>query len=154
MSLRDIVKDKDPILRTKCRRVEVFDARLHKIIDDMKETLFHARGAGLAAPQIGIARRIALIHADGVYLEFVNPVIVSSSGSQIGQEACLSVDNRSCIVERPNKVTVDYYDRNGNACTYEAIGFVARACCHEIDHLDGILFYDKEYTNVYRRVIR
>ena len=129
MSLRDIVKDKDPILRTKCRRVEVFDARLHKIIDDMKETLFHAcAGQDFAAPQIGIARRIALIHADGVYLEFVNPVIVSSSGSQIGQEACLSVDNRSCIVERPNKVMSIITTGMAMLVLTMLWGFVARAC--------------------------
>ncbi|MDE5618195.1 MAG: peptide deformylase [Clostridia bacterium] len=154
MSLRDIVKDKNPILRTKCRKVEIFDAKLEKILDDMRDTLFRAEGAGLAAPQIGLAKRIAIVNADGVYLELVNPVITEYSGSQIGQEACLSVDGKSCIVERPNRVVVEYFNRHGKACSYEAKGFVARACCHEIDHLDGILFYDKEYRNVYRRADR
>lgn len=151
MALRDIVKDGSTILRKKCREVESFDDKLGKLLDDMHETMKHADGVGLAGPQVGIARRIAVVEVGETYLEMVNPVIVAASGSQIGQEACLSVPGKSCMVERPMNVTVAYLDRCGEKREGSYTGFTARACCHEIDHLDGVLFYDKEYRGGYRR---
>ncbi len=101
-----------------------------------------ADGVGLAGPQVGILRRLAVVEVEDFYIELINPVIVKKSGSQDGPEGCLSVPNRQENVVRPYKVTVDYQDRHGNPMTATAEGFVARAFCHEIDHLDGILYYD------------
>lgn len=145
MALRDIVLDSDPQLRKKSRPVEVFDAKLGKLLDDMRQTMHANDGCGLAAPQVGILRRLAVVEVDDEYLELVNPIIEKQSGEQIGPEACLSVKNRSCNVNRPYRITVAYLDRNGKPHRKSFEGFIARACCHEIDHLDGILFYDKEY---------
>lgn len=142
MALRDIVKDPNPTLRKKCRPVDVFDEKLGKLLDDMRETMIHADGVGLAAPQIGILRRIAVVQVDDFYIEFVNPEIVKTSGKQVGPEACLSVPGKSCDVKRPYKVTVEYQDRHGKYMSVTAEEFIARAFCHEIDHLDGVLYYD------------
>ena len=142
MALRDIVKDPNPTLRKVCRPVENFDDKLGRLLDDMKETMIKADGVGLAGPQVGILRRIAVVKVDDFYIEFVNPVIVKTSGSQVGPEACLSVPNKSCNVKRPMRVTVDYQDRYGKEMSVTAEGFIARAFCHEIDHLDGKLYYD------------
>ena len=151
MSLRDIVKDGDPILRRISRKVDRFDDKLGKLLDDMRETMKHAEGVGLAGPQVGIARRLAVVEVGETYIELVNPVIVERSGSQVGQEACLSVPNKACMVERPMNIVVQYSDRFGKQHTGEYSGFIARACCHEIDHLDGHLFYDFEYKGGYRQ---
>ena len=145
MALRDIVKDGQPSLRKKSREVTVFDAKLGKLLDDMRQTMLAADGVGLAGPQVGINRRLAVVEVDDFYVELVNPVIVATEGEQIGPEGCLSVPGRSCNVARPYKVTVEYQDRYGNHMSLQAEELIARACCHEIDHLDGILFYDKEY---------
>ncbi len=145
MAIRDIVKDGAPILRKKCREVDVFDAKLAKLLDDMKDTLDKADGVGLAAPQVGILKRVVIVEFEDFFLEMVNPVIIEKSGSQIGQEACLSVPNRSCDVERPNRLVVNYQTRKGNKKQIVVEDFIARIFCHEIDHLDGILYYDKEY---------
>ena len=145
MALRDIVKDGQPSLRKKSREVTVFDAKLGKLLDDMRQTMLAADGVGLAGPQVGINRRLAVVEVDDFYVELVNPVIVATEGVQVGPEGCLSVPNRNCNVARPYKVTVEYQDRYGNHMSLQAEEFIARACCHEIDHLDGILFYDKEY---------
>lgn len=142
MALRDIVKDPNPTLRKVCRPVENFDEKLGRLLDDMKETMIKADGVGLAGPQVGILRRVAVVKVDDFYIEFVNPVIVKTSGAQVGPEACLSVPNRSGNVKRPMRVTVDYQDRNGKEMSVTAEGFIARAFCHEIDHLDGKLYYD------------
>lgn len=142
MALRDIVTDPNPTLRKKCRPVEVFDDKLGKLLDDMRETMNRADGVGLAGPQVGILRRLAVVEVEDFYIELINPVIVSKSGSQDGPEGCLSVPGRQENVTRPYKVTVDYQDRHGKEMTVTAEGFVARAFCHEIDHLDGILYYD------------
>lgn len=152
MAIRDIVKDGEPILRKICRRVENFDDKLGRLLDDMHETMRYADGVGLAAPQVGISRRAAVVEVGDVYIEMVNPEIIATSGVQVGQEACLSVPNRSCMVERPIHVTVKYYDRHGKEHKGEYSGLVARACCHEIDHLDGHLFYDYEYKHGYHKV--
>ncbi len=143
MALRDIVKDGNPVLRKKSRAVEVFDEKLGKLLDDMHETMIAADGCGLAAPQVGLLKRVAVVEVDGDYFEFVNPVIISQSGSQQGPEGCLSVPGRSEEVIRPYKITVIFQDRNGNKLKGTFEDFLARACCHEFDHLDGILYYDK-----------
>ena len=142
MALRDIVKDPNPTLRKICRPVEIFDDKLGRLLDDMKETMIKADGVGLAGPQVGILRRVAVVMVDDFYIEFVNPVNVKTKGSQIGPEACLSVPNKSGNVKRPFRVTVDYQDRHGKEMSVTAEGFIARAFCHEIDHLDGKLYYD------------
>ena len=142
MALRDIVKDPNPTLRKICRPVEIFDDKLGRLLDDMKETMIKADGVGLAGPLVGIFRRVAVVMVDDFYIEFVNPVIVKTKGSQIGPEACLSVPNKSGNVKRPFRVTVDYQDRYGKEMSVTAEGFIARAFCHEIDHLDGKLYYD------------
>lgn len=144
MALRDIVLDSDPMLRFKSRPVEKFDQKLSKLLDDMYQTMVHNNGCGLAAPQVGILRRIAVVEADNVFIEMINPKIIRSEGEQIGQEACLSVKDKSCFVNRPYVIEIEYFDRLGKKQTKKVEGFAARACCHEIDHLDGILFYDKE----------
>ncbi|MCX4362987.1 MAG: peptide deformylase [Clostridia bacterium] len=145
MALRDIVTDPSETLRKKCRPVEIFDEKLGKLLDDMRETMIHADGVGLAAPQVGILRRIAVVQVDDFYIELINPVIVKTKGSQIGPEACLSVPGKNCNVKRPYKVTVDYQDRRGKEMSVTAEDFIARAFCHEIDHLDGVLYYDKAF---------
>lgn len=151
MALRNIVLDTDPQLRKKSREVVEFDAKLGKLLDDMRETMIKADGCGLAAPQIGILRRICVVETGDFFLEMINPKIIKASGSQISAEGCLSVKNRSCLVERPKCITVDYYDRHGKHHVKEVENFPAKACCHEIDHLDGILFYDKEYIDDNKR---
>lgn len=143
MALRDIVKDGNPVLRKKSREVTVFDDKLGKLLDDMHETMVAADGCGLAAPQVGLLKRVAVVEVDDEYFEFVNPVIVAKSGSQVGPEGCLSVPGRSEEVERPENITVEFQDRKGNYFKGRFEGFIARACCHEFDHLDGILYYDK-----------
>lgn len=145
MARRDIVIDGDPILRKKCRAVEVFDEKLARLLDDMKQTLHIADGVGLAAPQVGILKRVCIVEYEDFFMELVNPVIVKQSGSQIGVEGCLSVPGKSCDVNRPNALTCEYQDRFGNKHTIKVKDFIARIFCHEIDHLDGILYYDKEY---------
>ncbi len=146
MALRDIVVDGNAVLRKRCREVEVFDDKLAKLLDDMKDTLKKADGVGLAAPQVGILKRVVIVWFEDFYLEMVNPVIVSSSGEQIGPEGCLSVPGKSCDVLRPDKVTCKYQTRKGTKKEITVEHFIARIFCHEIDHLDGILYYDKEYS--------
>ncbi len=145
MAIRDIVKDGEPILRKRCREVEVFDEKLCKLLDDMKDTLDKADGVGLAAPQVGILKRVVIVEFEDFFLEMVNPVITKQSGEQIGQEACLSVPGKSCDVKRPNRLTCVYQTRTGKKKEITVEDFIARIFCHEIDHLDGILYYDKEY---------
>lgn len=145
MALRNIIQVGDPTLRKKSFEVTVFDQKLSQLLDDMKETLIKADGAGLAAPQIGVLRRVFIVSAEEKYYECINPVIVSKSGSQIGAEGCLSVAGKQGTVERPMKVTVKAFDRYGKPFTVKAQGFLARAFCHEYDHLDGILYIDKAF---------
>lgn len=144
MALRDIVIDPNPTLRKKCREVTVFDEKLGKLLDDMRQTMNHADGVGLAGPQVGILRRLAVVEVEDFYIELINPVIVKKSGEQDGPEGCLSVPHKQANIKRPYKVTVDYQDRNGKEMTVTAEGYIARAFCHEIDHLDGILYYDHQ----------
>ena len=144
MAIRNIVQEGDPILAKKCRHVTEFNERLHLLLDDMHDTLKKADGAGLAAPQVGMLKALALVMVDdGSYLEIINPEIIEASGSQEGVEGCLSVPGKWGIVERPDHVKVRAQDRNGNVFEVEADGFTARAFCHEIDHLSGHLFVEK-----------
>lgn len=142
MAIREIVKIGDEVLRKKAREVTRFDARLHTLLDDMKETLVEADGAGLAAPQVGVLRRAVVVLVDGEWVELVNPAVIKTSGKQEGLEGCLSVPGRWGIVRRPMQVSVRAQDRNGNWFEKTGDGLMARAFCHEIDHLDGTLFVD------------
>ena len=143
MAKRKIVKVGDPVLRQKCRPVEKFDARLHALIDDMIDTMHDADGVGLAAPQVGILRRVVVIECvEGEILELVNPRIVAFAGTQEAQEGCLSIPGVSGITRRPMTVTVRYQDRTGEWYELEGDDLLARAICHETDHLDGKLFTD------------
>ena len=141
MALRTILTDDDPVLHKACRPVTQFDGRLHDLLDDLKETLAEANGAGLAAPQVGILRRaVIVVDADDQMLELVNPEIIAMEGEQEGFEGCLSVPGRWGVVKRPMKAKVRAQDRNGNFFEVEGEEIVARCFCHEIDHLDGHLF--------------
>ena len=150
MALRTILTDEDPALHKICRPVTQFDKRLHDLLDDLKETLAHANGAGLAAPQVGILRRVVVVvDANDQMLELVNPEIISQEGEQEGFEGCLSVPGRWGMVKRPMKVRVRAQDRDGNFFEAEGEEIVARCFCHETEHLDGHLFTehaDKLYT--------
>ena len=140
MAIRKIVIEGDELLTKKCRPVEKFDARLHELLDDMRETMVDADGCGLAAPQIGIIRRVAVIDVGEGVIELVNPEIIERSGEQNLQEGCLSCPNQFGFTKRPAKIKVRAQDRNGEFFEYEAEELLAVASCHEIDHLDGILF--------------
>lgn len=141
--IREVIKNGDEVLRKKCHRVEKFDAKLHSLLDDMYETMQDKDGVGLAAPQVGILRRVVVIDVGEGKIELVNPEIVKSSGEQEGQEGCLSCPGVWGDVVRPMKVTVKAQDRYGKEFKIKGQELLARAFCHEIDHLDGILFLDK-----------
>ena len=143
MAIRNVVQVGDEVLRQKCLPVEVFDEKLHELLDDMRDTVTKEDGAGLAAPQIGVLRRIAVVVVEEGYFELINPVIVSQKGEQTGWEGCLSVRGKQGVVSRPMKVKIIYYDRNGEKQSLQAKGFFAKAICHELDHLDGVLYIDK-----------
>ena len=141
MALRTILTDNDPALHKVCRPVTRFDGRLHDLIDDLKETLTQANGAGLAAPQVGILRRVVIVVDDQEnMLELVNPELIAQEGEQEGFEGCLSVPGRWGIVKRPQKAKVRAQDRNGNFFEVEGEDIVARCFCHELEHLDGHLY--------------
>ena len=144
MAVRNIVKEGNPILREKCREVTEFNDRLWMLLDDMKETMLKADGVGLAAPQVGILKRVCVISRDGEHFyELVNPVITKRSGNQKNIEGCLSVPGKHGYVERPMNITVEAFDRFGVKQTYDLNGFISVIFCHEIDHLDGTLYVDK-----------
>lgn len=144
MALRNIVTQGEDCLTKVCRPVASFDSRLHTLLDDMAETLEDANGAGLAAPQVGVLRRICLVLDEDTeeYIELINPEIIAMSGEQTGLEGCLSVPGKWGIVTRPNYVRVRAQDRDGNWFETEGEGLTARAFCHEIEHLDGHLFVE------------
>jgi len=150
MALREILTQGDPVLGKVCRPVEKFDIKLHNLIDDMRETLAESNGVGLAAPQIGILRRVVvLLDAEENVIELVNPVIIHTEGEQTGLEGCLSVPGKYGVVTRPFKATVRAQDRNGEFFEVSGEEIVARCFCHELDHLDGHLFVehtDRLYT--------
>ena len=143
MAKRLIVQVPDPILAKKCREVDKFDERLWTLLDDMKDTLFDANGAGLTAPQVAVLKRVALVDTEDGFYELINPVIKSMKGEQTGLEGCLSVKGKYGTVTRANDVTVIAQDRYGKKHTYKVSGFTARAFQHEIDHLDGIVYTSK-----------
>lgn len=143
MAVRNIRKDNDEILRKISRKVENIDDRILLLLDDMKDTMYKAEGVGLAAPQIGVLRRVVVIDVGEGLIELINPVIVYESGEQIKEEGCLSVPGIRGEVKRPEKVIVRAMNRKGETFELTAKDLLAVACCHEIDHLNGILFIDK-----------
>ena len=145
MGTRKIVKIGDETLRKVCRKQEKFDLRLAVLLKDMADTMYKAEGVGLAAPQVGILRRVVVVDVTEDHsglTELVNPEIVESIGSQTGREGCLSVPERQGVVTRPQKIKVRFQDRAGQYREKEAEGFEARAICHEVDHLNGVLYVD------------
>ncbi len=149
MATRRIVEIGDEKLRKHCKPVEKFDLRLRILLKDMADTMYKADGVGLAAPQVGILRRAVVVDiGEGLY-EMVNPEIIASEGEQTGPEACLSVPGRSGVVTRPNKVTVRAQNNRGETYEVTAEGFLARAFCHELDHLDGTLYVDKMEREIF-----
>ena len=142
MALRNIIKEGNEILRKVSKPVKSFDEDLWDLLDDMKETLAKSTGVGLACPQVGVLKRAFVISLNGAYFEVINPKIVKMEGRQCGQEGCLSVPNRFEEVTRPKKVTIEFVDRYNNPMTLTAVDFMARAFCHENDHLNGVLFVD------------
>ena len=148
MGLRRILTDKEPALHKTCKPVVNFDGRLHKLLDDMRETLLDSGGVGLAAPQIGILRRVVLVDNGEEILELVNPTKLETDGEQVGAEGCLSVPGKYGLVKRPYYAKVRAQDRNGNWYEAEGEELTARCFCHELDHLDGII-----YTEVMERYL-
>ena len=145
MGIRKIVKLGDDTLRKTCKPQEKFDRRLSVLLKDMADTMYKAEGVGLAAPQVGILRRICVIDVTPDHsglIEMINPEIISREGSQTGREGCLSLPDRQGVVTRPMKVSVRFQDRNGAVMRLDTEGFEARAVCHELDHLDGKLYID------------
>lgn len=145
MGTRKIVTIGDDTLRKTCRKQEKFDIRLAILLKDMADTMYKAEGVGLAAPQVGILRRVAVVDVSEDHeglLELINPVIVETEGTQTGREGCLSVPGRQGVVTRPMKVKVQFQNRKGEWMELETEGFEARAICHEVDHLDGRLYVD------------
>ncbi len=147
MALRQIRVDGDDILRKKCKEVKEMNERTETLIDDMLETMYDAGGVGLAAPQVGVLKRIVVIDVDyenpydNPYV-MINPVILESDGEQCGDEGCLSIPGKVAAVTRPNRVVVKFLDRDMKEVTLEATELFARAVCHELDHLDGVLYKD------------
>ena len=148
MGLRKILTDKDPALHKVCKPVTSFDAKLHKLLDDMGETMRGANGVGLAAPQVGILRRVVTVDLGDEILELVNPSLVETDGEQVGAEGCLSVPGKYGLVKRPYYAKVKAQDRFGDWFEVEGEELIGRCFCHELDHLDGIV-----YTEVMERFL-
>ena len=146
MAFREVVQEGNIVLRLKADKVFEFNKELHDLLDDMYETMLEKEGVGLAAPQVGISKRVIIVKTsdEDELIELINPEIVKFSGMQLGMEGCLSVDpSKNAEVKRPMKIVIKGYDRDGNKIIVRAKEFTARALCHEMDHLDGILFIDK-----------
>lgn len=155
MAIRNIRVDDDPILRKKSREVTEFNDRLFDLLDDMKETMYHSGGVGLAGPQVGVLKRVVVMDVSedrNEYIELINPEITYEEGAQTGNEGCLSLPGLFGVVTRPNIVKVKAQNRDGKWCLYKGEELKARCFCHEIDHLDGILYKDKldEGEQLYR----
>ena len=151
MGLRKILTDKEPALHKVCKPVTSFDSKLNKLLDDMTETLIDSGGVGLAAPQVGILRRVVLVDVgmeENEIVEFINPELIETSGEQYGPEGCLSVPGKYGLVKRPMIAKVRAQDRNGDWFEAEGEELIARCFCHELDHLDGIV-----YTQVMERFL-
>ena len=143
MGLRKILTDKEPALHKVCKSVTDFDSKLHKLLDDMADTLVESGGVGLAAPQVGILRRVVLVDVgeeEPEILELINPVMVETDGEQVGPEGCLSVPGKYGLVKRPSYAKVRAQDRDGEWFEAEGEELIARCFCHELDHLDGIVY--------------
>ena len=140
MGLRKILTDAEPALHKVCKPVVAFDAKLHKLLDDMRDTLIDSQGVGLAAPQVGILRRVVLVDTGEEILELVNPTLLETDGEQVGPEGCLSVPGKYGLVKRPNYAKVRAQDRYGDWYEAEGEELIARCFCHELDHLDGIIY--------------
>ncbi len=146
MAIRNIRVDDDPILRKKSRVVTEFNDRLFELLDDMKETMYHSGGVGLAGPQVGVLKRVVVMDVSeerNEYIELINPEITFEDGVQTSTEGCLSLPGLYGVVSRPNVVKVKAQNRDGKWCLYKGEELKARCFCHEIDHLDGILYKDK-----------
>ena len=143
MGLRKILTDAEPALHKVCKPVEKFDWRLHKLLKDMRDTLIDSNGVGLAAPQVGILRRVVLVDTGEEILELVNPTILETDGEQTGAEGCLSVPGKYGLVTRPYYAKVKAQDRYGDWYEVEGEELIARCFCHELDHLDGIIYTEK-----------
>ena len=155
MAIRNIRVDDDPILRKKSRPVTEFNDRLFELLDDMKDTLYKSGGVGLAAPQVGVLRRVVVMDVSedrSDYIELINPEIYEEDGSQTGNEGCLSLPGLCGVVTRPMVVKVKAQNRDGKWCLYKSEGLKARCFCHEIDHLEGVLYKDRldEGESLYR----
>ena len=155
MAIRNIRVDDDPILRKKSREVTEFNDRLFELLDDMKETMYHSGGVGLAGPQVGVLKRVVVMDVSedrNEFIELINPEITYEEGEQTGNEGCLSLPGLYGVVTRPNIVKVKAQNRDGKWCLYKGEQLKARCFCHEIDHLDGILYKDKldEGETLYR----
>ena len=148
MALRKILTDAEPALHKTCKSVENFDSRLHVLLEDMRETLIESGGVGLAAPQVGILRRVVLVDTGEEILELINPSLLETDGEQIGAEGCLSVPGKYGLVKRPYYAKVRAQDREGNWYEAEGEELIARCFCHELDHLDGII-----YTEIMERYL-
>ena len=148
MGLRKILTDKDPALHKTCKPVTAFESKLHKLLDDMAETLAEANGVGLAAPQVGILRRVVIVDVGDEIVELINPTMLETDGEQVGAEGCLSVPGKYGLVKRPYYAKVRAQDRNGEWFEVEGEEIIARCFCHELDHLDGIV-----YTEVMERYL-
>ena len=149
MGLRKILTDKDPALHKVCKPVTAFDKKLHKLLDDMAETLAEANGVGLAAPQVAVLRRVVVMDCGDGLIEMINPEIIATEGEQDGPEGCLSVPGRRGMVKRPMIVRARFQDRNGEWYEIEAEELLARCIMHETDHLDGVLYVDKMYREIF-----
>ena len=146
MGLRKILTDKEPALHKVCKPVTNFDSKLFKLLDDMRDTLIESGGVGLAAPQVGILRRVVLVDVgeeDNEIVEFINPEMLETDGEQYGPEGCLSVPGKYGLVKRPYYAKVRAQDRNGDWFEAEGEELIARCFCHELDHLDGIVYTEK-----------
>ena len=148
MGLRKILTDKEPALHKVCKPVTSFDWRLHKLLEDMKDTLIDSGGVGLAAPQVGILRRVVLVDTGEEILELINPELIETDGEQVGAEGCLSVPGKYGLVKRPYWAKVRAQDRDGDWFEAKGEELIARCFCHELDHLDGII-----YTQVMERFL-
>lgn len=142
MALRNIIQIGDPVLRKKCFEVTDFGEKTAELLDDMQETLKKSGGVGLAAPQVGVLRRIFIVDYEDEYIECINPVVTDKKGSAEDTEGCLSVRGKYGTVSRPTKLTLSYSDRTGKRITRKIQGYLARIVCHENDHLDGVLYVD------------
>ena len=143
MAIRNVVQVGEEILRKKSKSVKEFDEKLWELLDDMRETMVKNDGCGLAAVQVGVLRRVVVLDVNNMKLELINPEIIDSFGEEIAREGCLSVKGQSGFVKRPKEVTVRAFDRYGNEFIITGVDLLARALCHEIDHLEGIVYIDK-----------